>query len=79
MTLGLLQMMVLILMFLLGAEYLVFVSSRSLKAREIFTNWDNLNYLSLYFFLKKSKLSDETIEDGRSMTTFYHCSINHQS
>ena len=25
-----------------GAEYLVFVSSRSLKTREIYTNWDNL-------------------------------------
>ena len=31
------------------------------------------------FFLKKSKLSNETMEDGRSMTTFYHCSVNHQS
>ena len=31
------------------------------------------------FFLKKSKLSKETKEDGRSMTTFYHCTVNHQS
>ena len=25
-----------------GAEYLIFVSSRSLKMRENYTNWDNL-------------------------------------
>ena len=34
----------------LGAEYLVVVSSRSLKTREKYTNWDNLVCLSLYIF-----------------------------
>ena len=37
----------------LGAEYLVFVSSRSLKTREIYTNWDNLVCLNLYIFRGK--------------------------
>ena len=31
-----------------GAEYLVFVSSPSLKTREKYSNWDNLVCLSLY-------------------------------
>ena len=35
----------------LGAEYLVFVSSRSLKTREKYINWDKLSCLSLYIFL----------------------------
>ena len=34
----------------IGAEYLVFVSSRSLKTREKYTNWDNLVCFSLYIF-----------------------------
>jgi hypothetical protein len=34
----------------LGAEYLFFVSSRSLKTREKYTKWDNLVCLSLYIF-----------------------------
>ena len=36
-----------------GAEYLVYVSSRSLKMREKYTNWDNLVCLSLYIFWGK--------------------------
>ena len=35
----------------LGAEYLVVVSSRFLKTREKYTNWDNLVCLSFYIFL----------------------------
>ena len=38
----------------LGAEYLVFVSSRSLKTKEKYTNWDNLVRLSLYIFWAQS-------------------------
>ena len=33
-----------------GAKYLGFFSSRSLKMREKYTNWDNLVCLSLYIF-----------------------------
>ena len=33
----------------LGAEYLVFVSSGSLKTREKYSNWDNL----VYFYKRK--------------------------
>ena len=40
----------------LGAEYLVFVSSRSLKMREKCTNWDNLVCLSLHIFWGQSHL-----------------------
>ena len=40
----------------IGAEYLVFVSSRSLKTREKYTNWDNLVCLSLYIFWAQSHL-----------------------
>ena len=40
----------------LGAEYLFFVSSRSLKTREKYTNWDNLVCLSLYIFWAQSHL-----------------------
>ena len=36
-----------------GAEYLVFVSSRSLKKSEKYTNWDNLVCLNLYIFWGK--------------------------
>ena len=36
-----------------GAEYLVFVSPRSLKTREKYTNWDKLVCLSLYIFWGK--------------------------
>ena len=39
-----------------GAVYLVFLSSRFLKTREKFTNWDNLVCLSLYTFLGQSHL-----------------------
>ena len=37
----------------LDAEYLVFVSSRSLKTSEKYSNWDNLVCLSLYIFWGK--------------------------
>ena len=37
-----------------GAEYLVFVSFRSLKMRENYTNWDNLVCLSFYIFWGQS-------------------------
>ena len=37
-----------------GAEYLVFVSSHSLKTREKYTNWDNLVCLSLNITLLRS-------------------------
>ena len=40
----------------LGLDYLVFVYSRSLKTREIYTNWDNLVCLSLYIFWGQSHL-----------------------
>ena len=40
----------------LGAEYLVFISSRSLKTREKYTNWDNLVCFSLYIFWAQSHL-----------------------
>ena len=36
-----------------GAEYLVFVSPRSLKTREKYTNWHKLVCLSLYIFWGK--------------------------
>ena len=39
-----------------GAEYLVFVSPRSLETREKYTNWDNLFCLSLYIFWAQSHL-----------------------
>ena len=34
----------------LGVEYVVFVSSCSLKMRKKYTNWDKLVCLSLYIF-----------------------------
>ena len=40
----------------LGPEYLISVSSRSLKTRENHTNWDNSVCLSLYIFWAQSHL-----------------------
>ena len=40
----------------LGVEYLAFVSSRSFKTREKYTNWDNLVCLSLHIFWGQSHL-----------------------
>ena len=39
-----------------GAKYLVFISSSSLKMREICTNWDKLVFRSLYIFSTQSHL-----------------------
>ena len=41
----------------IGAEYLVFVSSRSLKTREKNTNWDNLDGSNLKKYTNWDELS----------------------
>ena len=46
-----------------GAEYLVFVSSCSLKTREKYTNWDNLVCLSLYIFFEGNVFTFQFLND----------------
>ena len=57
-----------------GAEYLVFVSSRSLKTRQKYTNWDNLvciflEHRAIYIYFYKRKYFVKVNIDSKRYTT----------